>query len=194
LREKADGCDPGRERQPKTRLAPRPSNKEEEVMSRTSAAPAAKSGERREGGGYRRFLWGGLGALAPTLISLAILDHMSVAEYITDIEEKTPELGGYGFRVLALFVIGGLWAFFHRSEIEPLKLFQLGVVAPAMITGMINASNVSRQTPADESAWLDIPFTLVSSAHAEETTQAPPPAPDQQSAVDQFINGLLGRP
>ena len=176
------------------RLAPRPSNKEEQVMSRTSAAPAAKSGERREGGGYRRFLWGGLGALAPTLISLAILDHMSVAEYISDIEEKTPELGGYGFRVLALFVIGGLWAFFHRSEIEPLKLFQLGVVAPAMITGMINASNVSRHTRADESAWLDIPFTLMSSAHAEETTQVPPPAPDQQSAVDQFINGLLGRP
>ena len=154
-------------------------------MSRTSVGAAANAG------GYRRFLWGGLGALAPTVISLAILDHASVADYISHIDQKTIELGGYGFRVLALFAIGGLWAFFHRSEVEPLKLFQLGIVAPAMITGMINASNVSGQARPGDSAWLGFP-ALIASAHAQEVT--PPPPPDQPSPVDQFIQGFLGRP
>jgi hypothetical protein len=152
------------------------------------------TGDRCDEGGHRRFLWGGLGALAPTIISLAILDHTAVADYISNIDQRTIELGGYGFRVVALFAIGGLWAYFHRSEVEPLKLFQLGIVAPAMITGMINASNVSSEA-GTSSAWLDLPIALIGSAHAAEgepTVTMPPP--EQQTAVDQFINGIFGRP
>jgi hypothetical protein len=147
------------------------------------------------GGGSRRFLWGGLGALAPTIISLAILDHTTLAEYISDIDEKTFEIGGYAFRVLALFAIGGLWAFFHRTEVEPLKLFQLGIVAPAMITGMINASNVSSSPGSDASAWLDLRFELVSSAYAQDvSTVGDDGSPPEPTPVQQFINGILGRP
>ncbi len=164
-------------------------------MSRAHALAAGDVCRHGDGGGHTRFLWGGLGALAPTIISLAILDHSLLADYAANIDEETFKLVGYGFRVLALFAIGGLWAYFHRSEVEPLKLFQLGIVAPAMITGMINASNVSDQVRPEDSAWLNFPISLISSAHAEETTQPPPaPQPDQQSPVDQFINGVLGRP
>jgi hypothetical protein len=165
-------------------------------MSRAYALAAGDAGGRDETTGYSRFLWGGLGALAPTIISLAILDHSSLAHYISNIDQETFKLIGYGFRVLALFAIGGLWAYFHRSEVEPLKLFQLGIVAPAMITGMINASNVSNQPRAGDSAWLDFPIALISSAHAADSNQVPPPpvpAPNQQSPIDQFINGVLGR-
>jgi hypothetical protein len=165
-------------------------------MSRAHALPAGVAGGRGEATGYSRFLWGGLGALAPTIISLAILDHSSLAHYISNIDEETFKLIGYGFRVLVLFAVGGLWAYFHRSEVEPLKLFQLGIVAPAMITGMINASNVSNEATPGDSAWLNFPVALISSAHAAEGDPSPPqqPATDQQSAVDQFINGVLGRP
>lgn len=165
-------------------------------MSRAHALAAGDAGRRGESAGSSRFFWGGLGALAPTIISLAILDHSSLAHYISNIDEETFKLVGYGFRVLVLFAIGGLWAYFHRSEVEPLKLFQLGIVAPAMITGMINASNVSNQAPGSDSAWLNFPIALISSAHAAEGDQPPPPPPTpvQQSPVDQFINGVLGRP
>lgn len=164
-------------------------------MSRAHALAAGEVCRHRENGGYSRFLWGGLGALAPTVISLAILDHSSLVDYIANMDEETFKLVGYGFRVVVLFAIGGLWAYFHRSEVEPLKLFQLGIVAPAMITGMINASNVSDQVRPEDSAWLDFSISLISSAHAEETAQPPPaPPPSQQSPVDQFINGVLGRP
>lgn len=161
-------------------------------MAHTHAMAAPRGGVRREAGGGTRFLWGGLGALAPTVISLAILDHSTLADYIFAIDERVFELFGYGFRVVALFVIGGLWAFFHRTEVEPLKLFQLGVVAPAMITGMINASNVSRQEHAEGTAWLDFRIALVSSAYAQESVPAPQPAPP--TPVEQFINGVFGRP
>ena len=77
--------------------------------------------------------------------------------------------------------IGGLWAYFHRSEVEPLKLFQLGIVAPAMITGMINASNVSNQAQPGDSAWLDLRFALISSAHAADGDPQPPPPGDRFS-------------
>src|SRR5215475_655055 len=130
-------------------------------MSHAHALQAKPIGERADEGGCRRFLWGGLGALAPTIISLAILDHTAVADYLANIEGNAAWLGGYAFRVVVLFVIGGLWAYFHRAEIEPLKLFQLGIVAPAMITGMINASNVSNQEGNTSSAWLDLPIALV---------------------------------
>src|SRR5262249_21756124 len=146
---------------------PTPSQQdEEEVMSHTKALhPAAAA--RGDGAGYRRFLWGGLGALAPTIISLAILDHTAVADYLANIEGNAAWLGGYAFRFVVLFVIGGLWAYFHRAEIEPLKLFQLGIVAPAMITGMINASTVAKQENIDH-AWLSAPFALVAPAYADD--------------------------
>ena len=147
------------------------------------------------GGGRSRFLWGGLGALAPTLISLAILDHTAVTDYISNIDQKTLGLAGYAFRVVALFAIGGLWAYFHRSEVEPLKLFQLGIVAPAMITGMINAGRVSDDAPGGGTAWLDFPIALMAPAYAQETVPLPQPPPQQeQSGIQQFINGVLGRP
>lgn len=147
------------------------------------------------GGGRSRFLWGGLGALAPTLISLAILDHTAVTDYISNIDQKTLALAGYGFRVVALFAIGGLWAYFHRSEVEPLKLFQLGIVAPAMITGMINAGRVSDDASGGGTAWLDFPIALTASAYAQEPVPPPQPPPQQeQSGIQQFINGVLGRP
>jgi hypothetical protein len=195
---KADGCDPGRENQPsEPRFDPIKTGIWRRIMSRAHALAVGAAGGGNEATGYSRFLWGGLGALAPTIISLAILDHSSLAHYITNIDQETFKLIGYGFRVVALFAIGGLWAYFHRSEVEPLKLFQLGIVAPAMITGMINASNVSNQAQAGDSAWLDLRFELISSAHAADSTQLPQPpaAPSsQQSPVDQFINGVLGRP
>lgn len=154
----------------------------------TTKAPAGAGVGKRNRSGCCRFFWGGFGALAPMALSLAILDHSALADYLANIEQKTFELAGFGFRIAALFGLGGLWAYFHRAEFEPLKLFQLGIVAPAMITGLINAGRVA-ETQAQEVAWLELPFALVSSAYAQD---APPP-PSEPSGFDQFIDGVLGR-
>jgi hypothetical protein len=129
------------------------------------------------------------------LISIAILDHSVLANYIADLDAKAFELAGYGFRVVALFALGGLWAYFHRTEADPLKLFQLGIVAPAMITGMINASNLSGDGHGGDTAWLQFPIAVVTSAQAADTSPlTTPPPPDQQTPIQQFINGIFGRP
>jgi hypothetical protein len=157
---------------------------------------AAVRGSGQQLGGGTRFLWGGLGALAPSIISLAILDYSALDAYIANIQPYS--LAGYAFRVTALFGIGGLWAYFHRSEVEPLKLFQLGVVAPAMITAMISASNVTKPSHASDVSWLDLVPSLISPAYAD-TVPPPQPQPQQQqqqqqqTPAQQFLNGLLGR-
>jgi hypothetical protein len=45
-------------------------------------------------------------------------------------------------RVIALFYLGGIVAFLHKNENSAVKIFELGIIAPALITTIINASNV----------------------------------------------------
>ena len=119
---------------------------------------------------------------------------------------------GYAVRVFGLFLVGGLWACLHKSEADPKKLFQLGIVAPAMITGMISASNVHTDNGAvarsQPQVTADVsPAAPQVSARApnssrgipqdrfanRETSPGGQPPPDPKP-VDEFIRGLLGRP
>src|SRR5437016_3114346 len=84
-----------------------------------------------------RFFWGGAGALAPILLNLLVVDLVGVFR-----ELAWPVVTGYAVKVLILFVIGGLWAAMHRAEVEPVKLFQMGIVAPAIILSTNNGINL----------------------------------------------------
>jgi hypothetical protein len=139
-----------------------------------------------------RFLYGGAGGMAPVLVSLALAD----AQVLMDKLEEPYFLAAFAFRTLALFAIGGVWAWMHATEWDPRKLFQLGIVAPAMILGMIHATAPASTDTAESSAegW-GLSFSIVSTAHAahlaghetSETVEEPSPA-------EQIIKGLLGRP
>jgi SPOR domain len=84
----------------------------------------------------KRFLISGVGASVPLLVNLTVLDlrtlYLGVTVFV---------LAGYAVRQLALFSIGGLVGLFNKEE-DPLKLFQLGIAAPALISAMINANQV----------------------------------------------------
>jgi len=134
------------------------------------------------------FLWGGIGALVPSILTFTLVDHDVVARYVAGFAEgrTTYDAIGYAVRILVLFVLGGFWAFLHKGEREPMKLVQLGMLAPAMITGMINAANLSEErNPGVESAFS---LALIAPAWAQERPDAPP------SPIDEFVRGLLGRP
>ncbi len=49
---------------------------------------------------------------------------------------------GYAIRVIILFYLGGLVAFLHKDENSPVKLFELGIVAPAIITALLNGTKI----------------------------------------------------
>lgn len=136
-----------------------------------------------------RFLCGGAGGMAPILVSLILADATLLAVYLRD----PYFLAGFGVRSFGLFVLGGLWAWMHVSEHDPKKLFQLGIVAPAMIIGMIHASDAAKANGLEGASGASgFSFSIISSAHANEHTTSEE-STDEPSPTERFIKGLLGR-
>jgi hypothetical protein len=79
-----------------------------------------------------------LGAIVSVLLSLVVIDLKTLLLNVTVLAVVS-----YLIRVLALFSLGGLVGWLHKTEHEPTKLFQLGIAAPALLTVAINGSNVS---------------------------------------------------
>jgi len=139
-----------------------------------------------------KFVWGGLGALTPVVATFMIVDVETMIEYLNAAfgDEGSPfRLAGYSLRVLGLFVVGGVWACLHKQEYDPKKLFQLGIVAPAMITASINASNIYDNGHPEHERLSAVAITLVSSAHAADDSTGD----DKTSALDELIRGFLGK-
>ncbi len=138
----------------------------------------------------KKFFLGGGGALAPLLVSFIVADVDTLIMYFKDLSNNgIYELAGYATHVAGLFVLGGVWASLHKSERDPKKLFQLGVVAPAVITAMLNASNVEYSKGNEHVTDIGISFSLISTAHAKSTDEKK----KAMSAFDKFIKGLLKR-
>jgi len=140
-----------------------------------------------------KFVWGGLGALTPIVTTFLIVDVDTIIGYLNGIFSEAGDpylLAGYGLRVMGLFVVGGIWACLHKQEYDPKKLFQLGIVAPAMITATINASNVYDDAHPEHDQLSAVRITLVSSAYADDND---PRKKRESSALDQLVQGFLGK-
>lgn len=87
---------------------------------------------------YQRIIFGCLGSITPSLMNLLVIDIETTFKAIT-----LMVLIGYVIRVLILCYIGGLIAYLYKDENSPIKIFQLGLAAPALITAFINAHNIS---------------------------------------------------
>ena len=112
---------------------------------------------------YQKILIGGLGALMPVVLNLLVVDL-----HILFLDLTLVAFLAYLTRVIILFSLGGLVAFFHKDENSPLKLFQLGLAAPALITGLLNGGQV-------------------------EIPKAPPPPEAKPSASSQFISSAYAQ-
>src|SRR5262245_17192775 len=89
----------------------------------------------------RKVVIGGLGALTPIIISLLVVDLGVVFKGVTTVVFLT-----YTIRVLVLFYLGALVACLHKDENDQLKLFELGIAAPALLTVLINGAQLSKDT------------------------------------------------
>ncbi len=81
----------------------------------------------------QKVLIGGLGAFTPLLLNLLVVDFAVVFKHLT-----VSALVGYVVRALVLFGLGGLVAFLHTDETSRVKVFELGIFAPALITSVLN--------------------------------------------------------
>jgi hypothetical protein len=159
----------------------------------------------------QKILIGGLGALTPVLLSFLVIDVEKVFSKLTLIV-----CVGYAVRVLLLFYLGGIVAYLHKGEHNALKLFELGIVAPALLTTLVNGLNAAhteatapqpQQQEVNRRVMFSMPsFDLVSSAYAQSIPASPEPSeqpqqpnesvktfsPPQETTTEQLLRGLLG--
>jgi hypothetical protein len=96
----------------------------------------------------RQLIVGGIGGLTPFVAIVLVSDAATIERYVFALRSMTEiaslHIIGYALKAPILFAVGAFWAFLHRSDRSLLKIYQLGIVAPAIITGSIEATNGDR--------------------------------------------------
>ena len=154
----------------------------------------------------QKILIGGIGASTPVIATLAVVD---LAPLLRDL--NLYEVIGQLVRVLALFAMGGFVAYLHTDENKPIKLFQLGLAAPALIVSMMNADRINdgggqgsaSPTEPVARAVMFLPMSadpepyppdpvLAQADTSIVDTVAKTYAMPKQTKTEQFVEGLLG--
>lgn len=132
---------------------------------------------------------GGLGALTPVILNLLIVDFSTTLENL-----KLGVLIAYFIRVVVLFYLGGIVAFLHKEESNALKLFELGIAAPALITAIINAHNIDTAKINNSAEKKEVSsITFVASAYAQASDkQLKSFSLPEETTIEQIKRGLLG--
>ncbi len=136
----------------------------------------------------KKIMIGGLGALTPVIMNLLIVDLNVLLVKLTSLA-----FIGYVIRVIILFYLGGLVAFLHKDENSPIKIFELGIVAPALITAMLNAGHVPILKAPTQTAEMSatsvffIPSVYALPPQEEEVKEFSLP---KESAIQQIWRGL----
>lgn len=117
---------------------------------------------------HKKIFIGGLGALTPIIMNLLVVDFNILLVNLT-----TFALIGYLIRVVVLFYLGGLVSYLHKDEKSPLKVFEFGIIAPALLTALINANNVEvpRVSKTTKDTTVGSHF-FISAAYAQTDTLA----------------------
>lgn len=142
---------------------------------------------------YKKLFIGGLGALTPIIMNLLVIDLEVLLVNLTFYSVL-----GYSIRVIVLFYLGGLIAFLHKDEINPVKIFELGIVAPALITALLNAGQIDVAKMKTQSASSPVgSISFVSAAYAQthseqDTTKIEIKkfTPPQETRMQQFLRGF----
>ncbi len=140
----------------------------------------------------KKILFGGLGALTPIIMNLLVVDLNVLLVKVTWLA-----LAAYLIRVVILFYLGGLVAYLHKDENSPLKLFELGVAAPALITALLNASHIDTpKTIAQATGIAPVSGMLIPSAYAQPTQPVKEKIKTfsipEESLMQEFLRGLTG--
>lgn len=116
---------------------------------------------------YKKIFIGGLGALTPIIMNLLVIDLEVLLINLTFYSVL-----GYSIRVIVLFYLGGLIAYLHKDEENVVKIFELGIVAPALITALLNAGQIDVAKMKTQTATNPIgSISFVSAAYAQTEVQ-----------------------
>jgi hypothetical protein len=155
-------------------------------------------------GAAQRFFIACLGALTPIITNLLVVDLNTTLINLSIIEGMN-----YAIRLSALCASACVVVFLNSDEVRPVKLFQLGIMAPALLTSLINGATISiranaqaAQNPAVQTSLpqkSEFP-SLIGSAFAQSGPATAPPTaplkdcllPAELSTTQQIFKGLIG--
>ena len=115
------------------------------------------------------FFFGAVGGVLPILVTIISVDLSPIIDH-----PESLTLGnyiGFGLRVVALIVAGGVVALMNcnvKTPLTPVTLVQLGVTAPALLTSFINAGGSAKEANAALSRYTHAALAIVSVANAAE--------------------------
>lgn len=140
-----------------------------------------------------KLLIGGTGALAPIILNLLVVDLNTTFANISSVKVL-----GYLIRVAVLFLLGAAMAYFHKNEKNALRILELGIIAPALFTGVLNGtSNINdanlragNEPPAATAGLLDA-FIPTAYAMADGQTVKTYTRPEE-SVASQLWQGISG--
>ncbi|MGE0745819.1 MAG: hypothetical protein AB7K86_11250 [Rhodospirillales bacterium] len=143
-----------------------------------------------------RVCMGAMGGLLPIVVTLAVTDVVTIQQVINNGFAGTGSVAsfaGWAVKVLMLMTIGGLVAYFYESETSRLKLLQIGIAAPAILTSMVNGANVAAK-PVDVGEWRPAPAQYAAIARPGEVGPAIVfQRKEKPSPFDCFVRGLIDR-
>jgi hypothetical protein len=135
---------------------------------------------------WTRFWIGGGGALLPLLVTLLAVDLGPLIDGASQFSLGT--YVGAAIRYLVLFTLGGIVAALNSDEVQPIKLVQLGIAAPALIATYVNAQ--SPKPPAVQTAAVHarmLSLNVISSVQAAQAGVGG----DGRIVVAEFLTDLL---
>ena len=163
------------------------------AISTTFPPGAAEASAVNELTTRAKVLIGGVGALTPIILNLLVVDLQTTFTSISVLVVL-----GYLIRVAILFCIGGGMAYFHKDEKSALKLFEIGIVAPALITALMNGTTNVKNTTVRAStepaaATASVMDLIMPTAYAQgEQQEIKAYTLPEESVAAQLWKGLSG--
>lgn len=153
-----------------------------------------------------------LGALGGLIVGIATYP-MGEGEGYADlfIRGDIAVVLGFALRVLGTATLGAIWSYVHKPEHDPRRAFQLGIVAPAALAGVIYAnagdsgSDKTSALPVAAPMVAAVPtpeatgLSLIGTARADTATQPsttpqkPSKPKPKQSFIQRLIKGIVGK-
>ena len=132
-----------------------------------------------------------VGAIGGILVGV-VAYPVPAYETMLNVEGGFALLAGWVLRIVGFGFLGGLWAFLHKSENERFKIFQFGVIGPAVISAMIAANVPKEAIGPGEAVSGSHGIAIVSSAHAAERPPRQPAEKPRRSFWSLVVKGFLG--
>ena len=135
----------------------------------------------------QKMILGAVGAVTPWALNLLVVDQLTLVNLTVLV------CVGYTIRLLVLVGLGSLIVYLNIDEENRMRIFQLGVAAPALVTALLNGANHRSLLQHQQFVTPQAASIFVATLHAQEKT-----APvrefviPKESQSEQVWRGLTG--